>query len=575
MLHRSRRLSPPVRGWVIGLLLLLALAGCQVGSAGPTATPPVATTTTAATSAAADTTTTTATATATTAAAAATTTSARTTPTGSAVTRTGSATAAPAGAGTPSPAPGGICNPEPPFGRATATAAARTGTPDPQAGTPAARRPSIPLPDLEADYTLDIGELRFAEGQLRTAETVRVVNRESCALDRLFFSVTSAQWGWFTLDRVTVDGREVAARLDGTVLPVPLGRRLAPGEGVTVALDFRLDVGTAPDGFAGTTQAGDILRLAYWFPILSDDHQYPPFLDPPYTATADFEVTLTAPQELVVAHTGVVAEERANGDGTVTRRIAAPNVRDFVLNLSPSYQIARRTAANGVEVELYYNPRTIDPLGQNPALVQGQVDATLDAAVLAEERLSELFGQYPYPVLRVVDAGRQLAGGIEFPMLVWVNMAIRPIDELVYHEVAHEWFYGVIGTRTQQDPWIDEGGASFLESYLNGDLPANPPGPRQFAYRLSTSVWEVPAGGGQRGATLAIYTQGEAFYTRVWQAMGDDAFWGALQALYRDRRFGIITPRDLLGYWQAASPVDLRPIFREYLDYPWIDDLHK
>ena len=55
--------------------------------------------------------------------------------------------------------------------------------------------------------------------------------------------------------------------------------------------------------------------------------------------------------------------------------------------------------------------------------------------------------------------------------------------------------------------------------------------------------------------------------------MGDEAFWAALQELYRDDRFGIITPRDLLAHWQARSPVDLRPLFRQYLDYDWINQL--
>jgi hypothetical protein len=362
------------------------------------------------------------------------------------------------------------------------------------------------------------------------------------------------------------------------VLTVRLARPLVPGARATVALDFRLDVGEANDpyttgGFAGTTRSGDIWRLAYWFPVLSDDHQYPPFLDPPYTATADYEVTIAAPADLVLAHTGTVAEERPGGDGTVTRRISAPDVRDFTLAISPNYRIVSRTAANGVLVEVYYSPLTLDPLGQNPAAAQAQVERALEAGVTAIERFSELIGPYPYPVFRIVDGGPRLGGGIEYPMLTIVNLAVRGIVGLVYHEAAHEWFYGVLGTRTQQDPWIDEGAASFLAGYLEGTLPLSPPGPRIFTYRLSISVWEVPPGGSQAAAIRSIYDQGEAFYERVRQTMGEEAFWAALQDLYRAERFGIVTPRELLSAWQRHSPVDLRPLFKEYLDYDWIDEL--
>lgn len=487
---------------------------------------------------------------------------------------------------------GAICAFEPPFGRnatptvqptptATLTAAqASQPTRRPTSVRPGQDPPTIPLPNLAARYALTIDNFTFgtARSDFRVAETVAVTNREGCALDRLTFSVTSARWGWFMLDGVRVGGQAVAANVNGTVLAVALPQRLNPGATVEVAFDFRMSVGAPADnytlgGFAGTLQAGEILRLAYWFPVLSDDHQYPPFLDPPYTATADYDATITLPSNLVMAHTGVASEQRRNADGTVTYRIQAPNVRDFVVGISPGYQVARRTAANGVVVEAYYNPKSLDPNGRRPDFVQGQVNASLDAAILAVERLSALIGPYPYPVLRIVDGGPTLLGGIEFPMLVAINFGVPGLDNLVYHEVAHEWFYGVIGTRTQQDPWIDEGAATFLAEYLEGTLSPTPPGGNEFNYRLDSPVWAVPPAGFQSNAIQSIYTQGGAFYTRVMRTMGEDAFWRAMQRLYEQHRFGIITPRDLLATWQAESPTDLRPLYTEYFDYPWIGEL--
>ena len=482
-----------------------------------------------------------------------------------------------------SPVTGAACAFTPPFGQDfAAPAATPTASPNTRsigAPAPVQTPPTIPLPDLAASYTLNVDQFDFAEGRLRTAETVRVTNREGCALDRLYFSVTAARWGWFALTGVQVAGQPVAAQINGTVLPIRLPQPLAAGATTEITIDFRLDVGVAadqytPGGFAGTTQTGDILRLAYWFPILSDDHQYPPYLDPPYTATADYTMTITTPAdaEVVIAPTGTITGEQQNGDGTVTRRIEAQNVRDFVLGLSPNYQVARRQTANGVLVEVYYSPQSFGRNAQNSAFVQQLVTKALDAAVLAEERLSALIGPYPYPVLRVVDGGATLSGGIEFPAVIMVNLNYGS-DDLIYHEVGHEWMYGLLGTRTQQDPWIDEGGATFLTSYLDNTLPTNPAPPATFAYRLSTPVWAIPPGGGQRGATEAIYTQGGDFYTLVMRAMGEDTFWRAMQQLYREHRYAIITPHDILGTWQANSPTDLRPLFKEYLDYPWLDEL--
>ncbi len=487
------------------------------------------------------------------------------------------------GAGTPGV--GGICAFEPPLGRDFATPPPAATVPPARPPTlgvppaPAQTPPSIPLPNVAARYALTIDGFDFAEGRLHTAQTVQVTNREGCALDRLFFSVTAARWGWFTLGGVTVAGQQIPAMLDGTTLPVRLPQPLAAGATTEIGFDFRLDVGVAvdpytPGGFPGTTQSGDILRLAYWFPILSDDHQYPPFLDPPYTASADFTVTLTTPSAIVVAPTGTIADERPNADGTITRRIEASNVRDFVLALSPNYQVVRRQTANGVMVEVFYSPQTFGVNAQRPEYVQQLVTRTLDGAVSSVERLSALIGPYPYPTLRVVDGGAALQGGIEFPALIMVGMAVTS-NNLIYHEVAHEWFYGLLGTRTQQDPWIDEGGATFLADYLNGTLAANPPPATSFAYPLNSSVWAVPSGSAQRNATTSIYTQGGAFYTLVMRQMGEEAFWGALQTVFREKRYGIVTPRELLTAWQAASPTDLRPLFGRYLTYPWLGELTK
>jgi len=277
---------------VVGLLILmLTLSGCQLGTTTPAA---VATTTLTEATAGA-----TPTKAAALLATPATLTTGRPTATATsvplatpAVPATPRITATPRAAATPAaPATGAVCAFAPPLAGASDIPAATPGATPAESGTPgqvaapAQVPPTTPLPDLAARYTLAIDGIDFDTGKLHTAQTVTITNREACALDRLSFSVVAARWGWFTLDGVTVGGQPVPATISGTVLPVPLARPLTPGATTEVTFDFRLTVGTANDvytgsGFAGTTRANDILRFAYWFPILSDDHQYPPTSTP-------------------------------------------------------------------------------------------------------------------------------------------------------------------------------------------------------------------------------------------------------------------------------------------------------
>ena len=68
-----------------------------------------------------------------------------------------------------------------------------------------------------------------------------------------------------------------------------------------------------------------------------------------------------------------------------------------------------------------------------------------------------------------------------------------------------------------------------------------------------------------------VYRQGSTFFQAVREAMGAEAYWKALRT-YRDQHTGgIARPQELLRAFQSAAPsVDLRPVFRQFLDYPFL-----
>src|SRR3546814_13755307 len=39
------------------------------------------------------------------------------------------------------------------------------------------------------------------------------------------------------------------------------------------------------------------------------------------------------------------------------------------------------------------------------------------------------------------------------------------------HEVAHMWFYGLVGNVQGRDPWLDEGLATWADGRIEGTLP--------------------------------------------------------------------------------------------------------
>lgn len=55
-------------------------------------------------------------------------------------------------------------------------------------------------------------------------------------------------------------------------------------------------------------------------------------------------------------------------------------------------------------------------------------------------------------------------GGIEYPSSI---LQASPSREVLVHEVAHMWFYGMVGNSQFRDPWLDEAFATWAEAVVN------------------------------------------------------------------------------------------------------------
>jgi aminopeptidase N len=77
-----------------------------------------------------------------------------------------------------------------------------------------------------------------------------------------------------------------------------------------------------------------------------------------------------------------------------------------------------------------------------------------------------LLGEYPLPVLRVVESPTIGSQGFPgFVTLSWIGFAGHvdgPTEALRSHEVAHQWFGNLLGWATYHDQWLSEAFAEYL-----------------------------------------------------------------------------------------------------------------
>jgi hypothetical protein len=385
------------------------------------------------------------------------------------------------------------------------TGATQGTLPPPGAAAPSATKPPAvpaqPRSPRNASYTitarLDPGSRTLKGEQLvtwRNISTVTVNNlrlhlyfnawrntrstwlRESLLSGDSFDRHRSEGWGWTdvtSLKLVRASGApiDVTARLrfvapddgnpdDRTLAEIPLDAAVAPGETVNLQVAWTSRI---PTTFSRTGVVGTYYFVAQWFPkiaVLEDSgwsgHQF-------HAATeffADFgiyDVRLTVPTGWTVGATGVERDRRDEADRTTTHHYYAEDVHDFAWTTSPDYlERTERFAHPGlppVDLRLLLQPEHA-----------GQADRHFQAARAALRYFGEWFGAYPYTNLTIVDPAWQSgAGGMEYPTLITAGtswLAPRGVaepEDVVVHETAHQFWYGVVATNETEHAWMDEG----------------------------------------------------------------------------------------------------------------------
>ncbi|HWH23982.1 MAG TPA: hypothetical protein VNW68_03705, partial [Candidatus Limnocylindria bacterium] len=156
----------------------------------------------------------------------------------------------------------------------------------------------------------------------------------------------------------------------------------------------------------------------------------------------------------------------------------------------------------------------------------------------------------PYPYSELAVAESHLGLGMESPQLIWIPQSSYGRGNLAYlviHEMAHQWFYGVVGSDGAAEPFADEGLAEFLTRDMLASVRSS-----QCPGTLDRTVYEYSAGCYYE----TVYVEGARYLDRYRRRVGDTAFWRGMAAYYEQNRFGIGNIRAFLDSLDAASGSD-------------------
>ena len=435
-----------------------------------------------------------------------------------------SVTAAPATATPAAPAAGPL-TPAP----ATSTAAA--------ACPPSYAQPDPARPKVTASVTVDNGLVTGTEQVIFTPDRYvdQIVFRLWAAAPR-----PAAAGSSIAITSTKINGvARSSQRSSATVLRIPVNA--AAGTRMTIEVGFRLRLPVGVNDRFG--HRGSTMWFGSGLPLLAWERGRGWALQPATSAFAEAATSeameLTSLAVTRASGLSVVAPGRLVGDNGRTAVFTARSVRDIAIAVGRFRKATASAAGKNVEV------------GVAPEVGDSAL-ATAREMARALGRHASRFGPFPYERLAVAILP-DIRGGIEFPGVILQGTG-QIDDATASHEVAHMWFYGLVGNNQGRDPWLDESFATYAEALDRGTGPTylrmSIPEAGRRHVREPMTFWESR----QSIYFRSVYVQGAQGLLRGRAASGATAFDRALGCHVRRNAQRVSTPADIVTSFQHLPP---------------------
>ncbi len=279
--------------------------------------------------------------------------------------------------------------------------------------------------------------------------------------------------GWIRVNRFYIEEMETDVwpehpatdgdPLDETDIHIFLPEKVSPGEAITIRLEWEVQL---PEIILRTGYVDQFHMVGQWFPkiaMLEENGSWAHFplhpLSEFYANFGDYDVSIDVPEDYFVAATGKIVEQ-ISASNRKQFRFVQENVHDFVFGTWNKFKKSQSSI----------DEKTITFFYPSDESISSQIELkTLQWSLPLFEKE---YGKYPYKQLTVVHPPNEAreSGGMEYPTLITTGenffsslIGFRFIEQVTVHELAHQWFYGIIASNENAFPFLDEGLTTFAE----------------------------------------------------------------------------------------------------------------
>jgi len=440
--------------------------------------------------------------------------------------------------------------------------------------------------------------------------------------------------GYHRVDNIRDEnGNFLEFEIDDTILKILLEKPILPHSDEILYLDFELKIPWILRRMGRQNREGVDFSMAQWYPKLcvydqKGWHKNYYLAREFYGEWATFDVSLTLPAPYVVGASGALsnasnienmmkqdpdsttkdrllqspapfdtagksddhlqsilsnlsqlAQQKSTGDKNRTWLYHAGNIHDFAWCADPDYRHETMDTL-GVRLHLLYLPDVADKWKE-------MKDWT--AQIL--QYMTTQVGKYPYRDFTIAQAGD---GGMEYPNIVFItgNRGRFSLASVTAHEMAHNWFYGLLANDETQEAWMDEGITSYyttrlMEHMLGRYVTAEYESPFKQKYypkqdaRVNTYtgyLWWAKQGFEEKvmGASdyflsdqsynYSVYFKGEIFMFVLEYYFGRDRLDRLMQKYFSVWQGHHVSTEDMKRFFEKETGVELDWLFEEWLN---------
>lgn len=434
-------------------------------------------------------------------------------------------------------------------------------------------------------------------------------------------------YGDITISRVNVDGQSANFEFvgeDKDILRINLLDKLKAKDILKIEIDFDLTIPNCTHRFG---YYGSTINLGNWYPVVcaykNGEWETSPYYstgDPFVSECANYEVTISYPQEYLcyatgnetqttqnkaqssksdtqLTQTGNTQTQTSKGDTQLTQTGCTQTTKsDMQLTQTGNTQTSKSTflaaAVRDFALVLIKNSQSKTTKTQDTSVTyvgyEGDADIEQNSqlAALATQYFCKAFGKYPYENLVVIKSAF-VQGGMEYPNIVLVSDNIteaKEFQKVIVHEIAHQWWYGLVGNDQINQAWLDESLAEYSTCLFYEDNP-------EFQISYSDQIKDATASyliyvdvisslngkvntsmnlpvnkyASEYEYTYMIYVKGVIMFDSLREVVGKEKFLAALKKYFKQNCYKIANEEDLIDAFENTCHMDLQSFFSGWL----------